>query len=64
MWPMILITAVLVIALVDMWAFYTGKTATLSRKIVDWTKKWPLLPFIMGLAIGVVAGHWWPISGC
>lgn len=62
MWPIVLITVTLVIVLLDMWAYYTGYQKTLSRKIVEWTKTWPLLPFVMGLAIGILAGHFWPIA--
>lgn len=62
MWGMIIITVVMLLAIIDMWCYFSGKQKTLSKKVVEWTAQWPLLAFFVGLAIGTVAGHFWPIA--
>lgn len=55
-------TWILVIAvsfcLAEGWALAHGKV-TLSRYVWELTKVWPPLPFLVGLAVGFVAAHFW-----
>lgn len=62
MWGMIIITIVAVLVILDTWCYFYGVQKTLSKKVVEWTAKWPLLAFFVGLAVGTLAWHFWPIS--
>lgn len=63
MWLMVIIVAVTSILVLDVWAYYSEKQKTLSHQVVEWTNKYPLLPFFVGMAVGVLAGHFWPVLG-
>jgi hypothetical protein len=62
MWPFIIGLTVFIWGAIDLYCYLTPGQTTLSRKVVAWTRRWPLLPFILGLAVGILAGHFWPIS--
>lgn len=37
------------------------KQKTLSRTVVDVSRAWPPLPFILGFVVGMLVSHfWWP----
>lgn len=57
-WPWL--AAILVLVIYE-WYALTRKKVTLSRMMRDAAIKWPLLPFVAGLAGGILAAHfWWP----
>ena len=58
-WGWFLIIFMMVFWSVEAYLFYYTDKPTLSRKVIQWTKNFPMLPFIFGLFIGAVAGHWW-----
>lgn len=46
----------------EAYAISTGGP-TLSRTIVELTYQSPLVPFVMGFGMGLLAGHfWWPFQ--
>jgi hypothetical protein len=49
---------------IDAHRFFVSGKPTFSYAMVTWTKRYPLLPFLVGLAIGVFAGHFWQNSAC
>jgi len=62
MWSIIVLICIGVIILYDIYCYIKAKT-TLSQKIRDWTAAHPLFPFLFGLIIGILAGHWWWPAG-
>jgi len=50
----ILLLAALVAAFLwDWWAIVKGQPQdTVSAVILDWSQRWPVLPFFMGMAVG------------
>lgn len=63
-WLWFVIVVMVAFWTIDAWIFFRTDRATMSRKVVEWTRKYPLLPFFVGLFIGVCAGHFWQNSGC
>ncbi len=45
-------------AVLEGWALNTNRM-TLSRWVWTTSKAFPLLPFIVGLVVGILAGHFW-----
>lgn len=44
----------------EAFALATGRK-TLSRQMVEWTRAWPLLPYLWGVVTGGLAVHFfWP----
>jgi hypothetical protein len=62
MWEWVIGLTVAVWLTLDLYCYLTPGTKSLSFKVVEWSKRWPLLPFILGLFVGIVAGHFWPVA--
>ena len=43
-------------------AWMYGTEATISGVLVDAGRRYPILIFVIGLALGVAIGHWWPVQ--
>jgi hypothetical protein len=57
-WALIVIATLLIWIALDVWCYHKNQ-ATLSSKIREWTAKYPLFPFLIGLWFGLLGGHWW-----
>jgi len=60
-WLTIIIFLLIVIAALDFWVIVVKKETSLSQQIYYWTIKYPLLPFFVGLCVGTLIGHFWPM---
>ena len=59
-WTAWLLVIAVSFAVLEGYALRSGRT-TLSRYVVSASRAWPLLPFVLGLIIGVLANHFfWP----
>jgi hypothetical protein len=63
-WLWFVVVVMTVFWSIDAYIYFWTTQKTFSYKMVEWTKRRPLLPFLIGLGIGVVAGHWWQNSAC
>ena len=53
------LVAIAALCLYEAWALKTGRT-TLSRMVWRASAGFPLLPFLVGLGLGILAAHlWW-----
>lgn len=43
----------------DAYRWFFSDRPTFSAKMREWTARYPMIVFYIGLAIGVVAGHFW-----
>jgi hypothetical protein len=50
------LVAVIVLLGYEFWAIRTGRR-TLSSQMVEWTRTWPLMPYIWGVVTGGLAVH-------
>ena len=51
-------------ALIDAYALITRRMQTFSQTVWQATKRWPLLPFFVGLCLGVLLVHLWGNGLC
>lgn len=58
LWPAFLLILLAVFVALELWCLRVGRD-TLSLRVLAWTRSWPILPFLLGVGVGVVAGHWW-----
>ena len=58
-WAVWFVAAMIVFACIEGFALFTRRIPTLSATIWQLTKRQPLLPFAIGLVIGVLAVHFW-----
>lgn len=46
---------------IEGWALATGRP-TLSRQVYDASKRWLIVPFLSGCAVGALANHFWGMA--
>ena len=54
----------LAFAFLEAYALVTRRIPTLSATIWQITKRQPLLPFVIGLVVGVLIVHFWGAGWC
>jgi hypothetical protein len=53
-----IVVGVTILTVYDIWALTThGYEATMSYVILDASLNYPIIPFVVGLIIGILAGH-------
>lgn len=53
-----MVVGVAILAAYDIWALTAhGYEATMSAVILNVSQRHPILPFLVGLALGILAGH-------
>lgn len=57
-WTIWLLFFVASFALLEWYALHTNRT-TLSRYVWNASKRWPVLPFVLGCIVGGLAVHFW-----
>lgn len=55
----LIVLAFAVIVGVDVYLIETGQD-TISWNMLAWAHEYPILPFLVGLVVGIMAGHLWP----
>lgn len=40
-----------------------GPEATVSVVFAAFGREFPIVPFLFGLTVGLLAAHWWPLRG-
>ena len=63
-WAIWFAAAMIVFACIEGFALVTRRIPTLSATICQLTKRQPLLPFAIGLVVGVLAVHFWGTGWC
>ena len=63
-WAVWFVAATIVFACIEGVALVTRRIPTLSATIWQITKRQPLLPFAIGLLVGVLAVHFWGRGWC
>ena len=56
-WAVWFVTVMIVFAMIEAFALATRRIKTLSATIWELTKRQPILPFVLGLVVGVLAVH-------
>lgn len=50
----------LAIVVWDVYLYLDGRPRnSISQVVIDNSKKYPMLPWAIGLVMGLLAGHWW-----
>lgn len=57
------IVAVIFIAL-ELFAHFTHKIPTLSQLIWRWERIYPIIPFLLGLIVGILIVHFFGTNAC
>ena len=63
-WAVWFVAAMIVFACIEGFALVTRRIPTLSATTCPLTKRQPLLPFAIGLVVGVLAVHFWGTGWC
>jgi len=63
-WLFWFVGALIAFLIFELYALFTRRIPTLSSTIQQLTKRHPLLPFGMGLIVGVLAVHFWGNGWC
>ena len=63
-WAIWFVAAMIMFACLEVFALATRRIKTLSATIWELTKRQPILPFVLGLIVGVLAVHFWGVGWC
>ena len=63
-WALWVCGAMILFSIIEGFALITRRIPTLSATIWQLTKRWPIFPFVLGLAIGVLAIHFFGNGMC
>jgi hypothetical protein len=63
-WAIWFVAAMIVFLCIEGFALVTRRIPTLSATIWQITKRQPILPFAIGLVVGVLAVHFWGAGWC
>jgi hypothetical protein len=55
---MSMIALILAYCGLDVWLSRSNRE-TISAAMRRWGHQYPIIPFLLGLLVGVLAGHWW-----
>ena len=62
-WGIYVAIVIIVLVMLEVRALAT-KTPTLSQTVWTATRRWPLLPFVLGVVVGALAVHWFGVGWC